>query len=187
MVCQVRVTRLKTRLSSAAVSGIRPGSAGGGSPGEVGGRASAPGCDQDGKSRMNREVHVRICGSREVRLLPATRPAVRPRDRASECDTSRPGRAGIGIAARGPAPRGAHRHWLRHDADSPGNTPSRVGGTVVIPDSPSGFELDDGVWVGLARSSGRARRRPDVAARDSGVRPSAAAAGRRASYRRLPR
>ena len=31
--------------------------------------------DQDDKSRMNREVHVRICGSREVKVLPATRPA----------------------------------------------------------------------------------------------------------------
>ena len=30
--------------------------------------------DQDDKSRMNREVHVRICGSREVKVLPATRP-----------------------------------------------------------------------------------------------------------------
>jgi transposase-like protein len=30
--------------------------------------------DQGGKSRMNREVHVRICGSREVQALPATRP-----------------------------------------------------------------------------------------------------------------
>ena len=32
--------------------------------------------DQDDKSRMNREVHVRICGSREVKVLPATRPRV---------------------------------------------------------------------------------------------------------------
>ena len=30
--------------------------------------------DQDDKSRMNREVHVRICGSREVQSLLATRP-----------------------------------------------------------------------------------------------------------------
>ena len=30
--------------------------------------------DQGDKSRMNREVHVRICGSREVKVLPATRP-----------------------------------------------------------------------------------------------------------------
>jgi len=30
--------------------------------------------DQGDKSRMNREVHVRICGSREVQALPATRP-----------------------------------------------------------------------------------------------------------------
>jgi hypothetical protein len=29
--------------------------------------------DQDDKSRMSREAHVRICGSREVRPLPATR------------------------------------------------------------------------------------------------------------------
>ena len=41
-----------------------------------------PGCDQDDKSRMNREVHVRICGSREVRFPPATRlAAVRARMR----------------------------------------------------------------------------------------------------------
>ena len=39
MVCQVRVTRLKTRLISAAVSGIGPGSSGGRSSGEVGGWA----------------------------------------------------------------------------------------------------------------------------------------------------
>jgi RNA-directed DNA polymerase len=37
-----------------------------------------PGCDQDDRSRMNREVHVRICGGREVRSLPATRPVTWP-------------------------------------------------------------------------------------------------------------
>ena len=36
--------------------------------------ASPPSGDQGDKSRMNREVHVRICGSRRVRLPPATRP-----------------------------------------------------------------------------------------------------------------
>ena len=30
--------------------------------------------DQDDKSRMTGDGHVRICGSREVRSLPATRP-----------------------------------------------------------------------------------------------------------------
>ena len=39
MVCQLRVSRLKTRLISVTVSGIRPGSSGGSSLGEVGGRA----------------------------------------------------------------------------------------------------------------------------------------------------
>jgi len=39
--CQVRVIRLNTRLISAAVSGISPGSLGGRSPREVGGRAGA--------------------------------------------------------------------------------------------------------------------------------------------------
>ena len=36
---------------------------------------SPPSGDQGDKSRMNREVHVRICGSRRVRLPPATRPS----------------------------------------------------------------------------------------------------------------
>jgi hypothetical protein len=39
MVCQTRVTRLKIRLISVTVSGIRPGSWGGGSSGEAGARA----------------------------------------------------------------------------------------------------------------------------------------------------
>ena len=40
--------------------------------------------------RRARLLHIRICGSREVRLLPATRPAVRTR--------RRPGRMEIGVA-----------------------------------------------------------------------------------------
>lgn len=39
-----------------------------------GSKASQLSGDQGDKSRMNREVHVRICESREVRFLPATRP-----------------------------------------------------------------------------------------------------------------
>ena len=44
---------------------------------------SRPSGDQGDKSRMNREVHVRICGSRRVRLPPATRPAQGPAVRAA--------------------------------------------------------------------------------------------------------
>src|SRR6185503_8169705 len=47
---------------------------------------SPPSGDQGDKSRMNREVHVRICGSRRVRLPPATRPA----------DQAGPGTSGAG-------------------------------------------------------------------------------------------
>jgi hypothetical protein len=57
----------------------------------------------------------------------------------------------------------------------------------VIPGSTSGLELDDRGWISLARSSGRARRRPDVAGPGTvmSARP-LAAPGRRASYRRPP-
>ncbi len=47
---------------------------------------SPPSGDQDDKSRMNREVHVRICGSRRVQSPPATRPSsVRRRLRECAC------------------------------------------------------------------------------------------------------
>jgi len=38
---------------------------------------------------MSREAHVRICGSREVRLLPATRPVWRPPDGAPRVSKAR--------------------------------------------------------------------------------------------------
>ena len=95
---------------------------------------------------------------------------VRWRDLVSEHGTSRPGPAGIGIAAgvrRSGAGSGTGGGML-----SPVRaTPSRAGGTVVIPGSPSGFELHDrgrgqlGPVIGPARRPGWAGPGPAVSTR----------------------
>ena len=71
----------------AGVAAGRYASTRGSSPTGSGQPPSRPSGDQGDKSRMNREVHVRICGSRRVRLPPATRPADQASPTACGCIT----------------------------------------------------------------------------------------------------
>ena len=118
----MRWVRKKYRRFQDAASSSRRGSGSlpstrGSSPTGSGQPPSRPSGDQGDKSRINREVHVRICGSRRVRLPPATRPA----------DQAVPGTSGAG-----------HRQAPKLSGGASGGDAVGRAPAVEVPEQPGG-------------------------------------------------